>query len=171
MKTITRPMTPGDTTAAEGLSPAATGLPGGRIFQSFWMGGFECSCQINSAGVRLDMTAALQHDVYAAEDYRMLRALGMATARDGVRWHLVDRGGEYRWESWIPMLDAARRQGMQVIWDLCHYGWPDDIDIFSGAFVDRFARFSREAARVQLDRSGVPGLYSPMNEISFFAWA
>ena len=40
------------------------------------MGGFECSCQINSAGVRLDMTAALQHDVYAAEDYRRLREVG-----------------------------------------------------------------------------------------------
>jgi len=170
MKTTTLPMTPGDITPSE-VSPAAPRSPGKRIFQSFWMGGFECSCQINAAGVRLDMTAALQHDVYAAEDYDMLREIGITTARDGVRWHLVDRGGEYRWESWIPMLDAARREGVQVIWDLCHYGWPDDIDVFSAAFLDRFARFSREAARVQLDRTGQPGLYSPVNEISFFAWA
>src|SRR3954468_10860962 len=141
-----------------------------RIFQSFWSGGFECACQINSAGVRLDMTAAVQHDVYAAEDYARLREIGIATARDGVRWHLVDRGGELHWQSWIPMVDAARREGVQVIWDLCHYGWPDDVDIFSGAFVDRFARFAREAARIQLDRTGAPGLYSPVNEISFFAW-
>src|SRR5690242_5984509 len=136
-------MIPGDSAPVENASPAAVKPPGEKIFQSFWMGGFECSCQINSAGVRLDMTAAVQHDVYAAEDYRLLRETGMRAARDGIRWHLVDRAGEHHWESWTPMLDAAHREGVQVIWDLCHYGWPDDIDIFSGAFIDRFARFAR----------------------------
>jgi len=141
------------------------------LFQSFWMGGFECSCQINAAGVRLDMTTALQHDVYAAEDYRRLREIGIAVARDGLRWHRIDRGGEYHWASWIPMLEAAKREGAQVIWDLCHYGWPDDLDIFSAAFLDRFGRFCREAARIHLEVAGGSGFYSPMNEISFFAWA
>src|SRR5436853_5675296 len=103
-------MTPGDTSPVEDISPSAVQPAGDRIFQSFWMGGFECSCQINSAGVRLDMTAAVQHDIYAAEDYRLLCEIGIATARDGVRWHLVDHAGEYRWESWMPMLDAARRE-------------------------------------------------------------
>jgi len=153
------------------MIPAENRPPCQRIFQSFWMGGFECSCQINSAGIRLDMTAALQHDAYAAEDYRRLRELGIRVARDGLRWHLVDRGGELHWGSWIPMLQAARREGVQVIWDLCHYGWPDDLDVFSGKFVDRFAKFVREAARIQLELGGSSGLYSPMNEISFFAWA
>lgn len=140
------------------------------LLNSFWVAGFECSCQINSAGIRLDMTAAVQHDVYAAEDYRRLRQIGIASARDGLRWHLIDRGGEHTWESWIPMLDAARAEGVQIIWDLCHYGWPDDLDFFSAAFVDRFARFAGAAARIQRDRTGLPGLYSPVNEISFFAW-
>jgi beta-glucosidase/6-phospho-beta-glucosidase/beta-galactosidase len=141
------------------------------LLNSFWMAGFECSCHINSAGVRLDMIAALQHDTYAAGDYRRLRDVGIAVARDGVRWPLVDHAGDLRWESWRPMLDAARTEGVQVIWDLCHYGWPDDIDIFTPAFVDRFARFAGEAARVQLDRTGKPGFYAPVNEISFFTWA
>jgi hypothetical protein len=163
-------MTPGETPTAHNLSAVA--LPSRqRIFQSFWIAGFECSCQINAAGARLDMTSALQHDVYAAEDYGRLREVGIAAARDGLRWHLVDRAGEYHWESWLPMLDAARDQGVTVIWDLCHYGWPDDVDIFSGAFIDRFTRFTREAARVQLERTGKPGFYAPVNEISFFAWA
>ncbi len=140
------------------------------LLNSFWMAGFECSCQINSAGARLDMTAAVQHDIYAAEDYRRLRDVGIASARDGLRWHLIDRGGSYSWESWLPMLEAARDEGVQVIWDLCHYGWPDDLEFFSAAFVDRFARFSQEAARLQLEQTGVPGFYSPVNEISFFAW-
>jgi beta-glucosidase/6-phospho-beta-glucosidase/beta-galactosidase len=141
------------------------------LFRSFWMAGFECSSQINSAGVRLDMTAALQHDVYAAEDYRRIRALGMRTARDGLRWHLIDRGGRYDWSSWLPMLEAAREADVQVVWDLCHYGWPDDVDIFSTAFVERFAAFAAAAARLHRERTGEPGFWSPVNEISFFTWA
>src|SRR5437763_16165996 len=85
------------------------------IFRSFWIAGFECSCQINTAGKRLDMTAALQHDVLARDDYRRLHDVGMATARDGIRWHLVDREGRYDWSSWLPMLDAAHAEGVQVI--------------------------------------------------------
>lgn len=146
------------------------GAPG-RLFRSFWMGGFECSCQINSAGVRLDMTAALQHDVYAAEDYRRLREAGIRTARDGIRWHLADRGGTLEWSSWIPMLRAARDEGIQVLWDLCHYGWPDDLDILSPRFIERFARFTAEAARIHREETGEPGFWVPVNEISFFAWA
>jgi beta-glucosidase/6-phospho-beta-glucosidase/beta-galactosidase len=135
------------------------------------MGGFECSCQINSAGVRLDMIAALQHDRNAAADYRRLREVGIAAARDGVRWHLIDRGGAYDWSSWIPMLEAARDAGVQVIWDLCHYGWPDDLDFFSPAFVDRYARFTKAAACVHRDHLDEPAFFAPVNEISFFAWA
>jgi hypothetical protein len=140
-------------------------------FRSFWLAGFECSTHINSKGRRLDMTAAVGHDTQCAADYRRLREVGILTARDGLRWHLIDRDGAYDWSSWIPMLDAARKEGIQVIWDLFHYGWPDGIDIFSPLFVDRFARFSREAARVFREHSDEIPVYSPVNEISFFAWA
>ena len=143
----------------------------GKLFRSFWIAGFECSCHINSKGERLDMTAAVGHDVHAAEDYHRLREVGMATARDGLRWHLIERQGSYDWSSWLPMLTAARDQGVQVIWDLCHYGWPDELDIFSAKFVDRFARFAGEAARIQREHTGEPGLYAPVNEINFFTWA
>jgi hypothetical protein len=146
-------------------------IPAKPLFHSFWMAGFECSCHINSAGIRLDMTAALQHDVQAAEDYCRLREVGIATARDGVRWHLVDRAGVYDWSSWLPMLEAARHAGVQVIWDLCHYGWPGDLDILSPEFVDRFAGFAAAAARIHLKNAEGPAFYSPVNEISFFTWA
>src|ERR1051325_2794386 len=55
-----------------GVGRAASPEP---LFASFFIGGFECSCQINSEGVRLDMTAALHHDVHAAEDYARLRTV------------------------------------------------------------------------------------------------
>ena len=141
------------------------------LFRSFWMGGFECSTHLNLAGKRLDMMAALQHDKFCAEDYRRLRALGILTARDGLRWHLIDRGARFDWSSWIPMLEAARKEGIQVIWDLFHYGWPDDLDIFSPKFVSRFALFAGEVARIHREHTDEIAFYSPVNEISFFAWA
>jgi len=146
-------------------------IPDSTILRSFWMGGFECSSHINSRRRRLDMTAAVQHDQFCQDDYRRLKEVGMLTARDGLRWHLIDRGGEYDWSSWIPMLNAARDQGIQVIWDLFHYGWPDGLDIFSPEFVDRFARFCRKAARIHREHTDDVPFYSPVNEISFFAWA
>jgi len=143
-----------------------------NLFRSFWLGGFECSTHRNSEGTRLDMIAALQHDIHAAEDYRRLREQGILTARDGLRWHLIDTGrGAYDWTSWIPMLQAARNEGIQVIWDLFHYGWPDGLDIFSPEFIKRFAQFSGEAARIFREHSDETAFFSPMNEISFFTWA
>jgi len=141
------------------------------LFRSFWIAGFECSCQINSAGKRLDMSAAIQHDRLALEDYRMIRDAGMATARDGLRWHRIDRCGRYDWSTWIPMIEAARTEGVQVIWDLCHYGWPDDLDIFSPAFIARFSRFAAEAARVHREHTDDVPFFAPVNEINFFTWA
>lgn len=44
------------------------------------------------------------------------------------------------------MLRASQEAGLQVVWDLCHYGWPDHIDIWSPDFVDRSARFAAAVA-------------------------
>jgi len=117
------------------------------LFSSFWMAGFESSCHINLNGDRLDMLAATEHDRQADGDYARLREVGISTARDTLRWHLIDRPGGYDFSSAIGMVNAARTNGIQVVWDLCHYGWPDGLDIFSAAFVDRFARFCGAVAR------------------------
>jgi beta-glucosidase/6-phospho-beta-glucosidase/beta-galactosidase len=135
------------------------------------MGGFEGACHINRSGTRLDLIAATQHDVQAAADYRLVRAVGMATVRDGVRWPSVEHGGSYDLSSFIPMLQAALAEEVQVIWTLCHYGWPDDLDVFSAAWVDRFARYCGAVARIVADHTDQVPLYSPINEISFLCWA
>jgi beta-glucosidase/6-phospho-beta-glucosidase/beta-galactosidase len=142
-----------------------------RLFKSFFLGGFECSTHRLRSGKRLDVTRSTRHDELAASDYRLLQQFGIRTARDGFRWHLIEHSpGIYDFSSATGMLRAGRDTGMQIIWDLWHYGWPDDIDIFSAAFVDRFAAFAREAAARISEYSETP-LISPINEISFFSWA
>lgn len=142
------------------------------LFRSFWMGGYECSTHRNHADQRLDMIAGVQHDVQAEQDYALLQTMNMRTARDGLRWHLIEReAGRYEWSSFLPMLEAAKRQGIQVIWDLCHYGWPDFLDLLSPEFPERFARFAEAAAVVVKSHNDEVPFYAPVNEISFFAWA
>src|SRR5579884_1188627 len=103
-------------------------MPGGTkpsLFQSFWLGGFESACQINTMGVRIDMLAATQHDVHAREDYQLVKSVGIRAVRDGVRWPCVELSpGNYDWSSFLPMVRAAEAEGVQVIWNLLHYGWP-----------------------------------------------
>ena len=142
------------------------------IFRSFWFGGFESACHINRAGVRLDMLQATQHDRFVAEDYDRLRAMRIGTVRDTVRWHRVELvAGQYDFSSVDPYVDAANEIGTEVIWDLLHYGWPDGLDIYSPGFVDRFAAFCRATAIYLKDRVVAPRFYTPVNELSFFAWA
>jgi hypothetical protein len=143
-----------------------------RLFDSFFIGGFECSTLVRRDGVRLDLLASTQHDRFALADYRRLRAHGIGVARDGVRWHLAERRtGVYDWSSFLPMLDAARESGVLVIWDLLHFGWPSELDVFSNAFVDRFESFARAFARVVRNGSDQPLFVAPLNEPSFLAFA
>jgi len=142
------------------------------VFASFLQGGFEGSCHRRADGRRLDLVAACRHDTLVEEDYTLMRQAGLDTVRDALRWPLIERlPGHYDWSSFLPMIRAARRTGVQVIWDLCHYGVPDGLDIWSSAFVERFAAFTAAAARVVTAESEAPGLYSVMNEISYWAWA
>jgi hypothetical protein len=97
--------------------------------------------------------------------------MGIDTARDGVRWHLIDRPGAYDFSSLAPTAEAARRHGIQVIWTLCHYGWPDGLDVFAPAFVDRFARHCGAVARFLADSSDAVPFYTLINEMSFLSWA
>lgn len=117
------------------------------------------------------MIAGIQHDMQAADDYRLLHSAGIHCARDVVRWHLIEHGGCFDFSSFLPMLRAAVETQTQIIWNLCHYGWPDGIDLLSAQFVDHFARFAKAVARLVHEHTPDIPFYAPMNEISFFAWA
>lgn len=147
-------------------------MPEQALFGSMLMGGFECAAQQLRSRRRLDIAAATGHDVRAAEDYRLLAAHGMTAARDGLRWHLIEpRPGQYDWSSFLPMLRAARDMPITIIWDLLHYGLPAGVDVFSPRFITRFAAFAREAARVIASETDAPPLFTPINEISYWAFA
>jgi beta-glucosidase/6-phospho-beta-glucosidase/beta-galactosidase len=142
------------------------------LFESFFQGGFECSTHRLKSGRRLDEIDATQHDRFIREDYLRLQSQGLRTARDGLRWHLIEKiKGNYDFSSALPMIRAARETKTQVIWDLCHYGWPDWLDIFKPEFVESFRMFAREFARLWRNETDAVLIASPINEISFFAWA
>ncbi|HEX8191688.1 MAG TPA: hypothetical protein VF552_02205 [Allosphingosinicella sp.] len=136
------------------------------------MAGFECSSHRRPDGVRLDLIAATGHERLALSDYRGCTDHGLLTARDGLRWHRIETApGRYDWSSWTPMLDAAAEAGVEVIWDLFHYGSPDDLDQGSSDFVSRYADFAAAAVAEHRRATGRPARVVPVNEISFFAWA
>jgi hypothetical protein len=142
------------------------------LFDSYFLGGFECSTHRRRNGRRLDLLATTGHDRAVAQDYRWMVQHDIRTVRDGIRWHLIETSpGGYDWSSFLPMLHASRDVGVRVIWDLCHYGWPDDIDIWTPAFVERFSRFARAVAELVRNETDTIPFYCPVNEISFWAWA
>jgi beta-glucosidase/6-phospho-beta-glucosidase/beta-galactosidase len=141
-------------------------------FDSFFMAGFECSSHRRRDGVRLDLIRATGHDRHVLNDYRLCRELGFRTLRDGLRWHLIGKTpGKYDWSSWMPALEAAEDVGMQVIWDLFHYGSPDCIDQAAPDFADRFTEFALAAIEVRQSVSKRPPMFCPLNEINFISWA
>jgi beta-glucosidase/6-phospho-beta-glucosidase/beta-galactosidase len=142
------------------------------LFDSYFLGGFECSTHRRRNGRRLDLLATTGHDRAVAQDYRWMVQHGIRTVRDGVRWHRIERSqGCYDWSSFLPMLHTSRDVGVQVIWDLCHYGWPDDIDIWTPAFVERFSGFARAVAILVRNETDATPFYCPVNEVSYWSWA
>src|SRR5947209_4041192 len=118
-----------------------------RLFDSFFLGGFECASHVRDDGRRLDLIEACGHDRHVLSDYESLARRGLRTVRDGLRWHLIEsRPNRYDFSSFLPMLRAAHSRGVQVIWDLCHYGYPEHLDAWRPSFVDAFARFARATA-------------------------
>ena len=141
------------------------------LFDSFFFAGFEGTMAINRHGDWIDQIAATEHDRHADDDYRRLREVGLLGARDSIRWPLVDQRGRCHFSSAKPLLEASRRHGIAVIWDLFHYGYPPDLDPLSEEFVKRFAGYCYEAARFVRAHQDGTCYFTPVNEPSFLAWA
>jgi beta-glucosidase/6-phospho-beta-glucosidase/beta-galactosidase len=140
------------------------------IFPTFFISGFECSTFLWKDKQRRNLVAETQHDRHALEDYNLLRSLGIDVAREAIPWPLVDGQGRYDFSCIDPMMEALHQTQITPIWDLCHYGYPDDLNPFSDAFVDRFARYCRAAAEYVIPRLPGPYFFTPINEITFFSF-
>lgn len=141
------------------------------IFQSFFQAGFECSTHKTKSGRRLDLAASTRHDLHPKRDFQALLPFGIATVREGVRWHLIEQvPRHYDFATLEVILSAAAESGVEVILDILHFGWPEYLDIFRPEFLDAFEGFAR-ALSLYLKQRGVrvPFL-APVNEISFLAW-
>lgn len=142
------------------------------MFRSFFLAGFEGSTGYNRHGDWFDQVVATGHDRTVDRDYRNISEFGLHAARETVRWPLVDLGdGRYDFATIEPFVSAAERHGVDVIWDLFHYGYPPGLDLWSEEFVKRFADYCFAVGRFIGDRTEGECWFTPVNEPSFFAFA
>ena len=141
-------------------------------FDSFWMAGYECTDQLNAFGNRVDFLPLTGHLQLIEQDYRDIQQFDMRTVREGIRWSQVEKTPyQYDWSTVREMLDAGQRLGTQQVWDLCHFGYPDDLTPLHPMFARRFAHLCR--AFVEFYRSVRPEgelIVTPINEVSFMSW-
>ena len=148
-----------------------------RVFQSFWMGGFEGADHVNGLGAPLNPNVRNGHAWRIKEDYEALAALGLYTVRESIGWRLIAQRGGAGFDALQAQARLATEAGIQVIWTLMHYGWPAPLDPFQApdAFVDAFAQHCAVVAEVLVHvrtaTGGPSPVYQPINEISFLAWA
>jgi beta-glucosidase/6-phospho-beta-glucosidase/beta-galactosidase len=140
------------------------------IFPTFFISGFECSTFLWKDKNRRNLIAETQHDRFAMQDYEMLRRLGIAVSREGIPWDIVDKNGTFDFSPIDPMIDAMRENKVLPIWDLCHYGYPDDLDPFSEQFTQRFAAYCKAAAEYVIPKLPAPYFFTPINEMTFFSF-
>jgi hypothetical protein len=141
-------------------------------FRSFWWGGYECTDQLNAFGNRVDFLPLTGHLQLLDDDYAALGQFNVRTVREGIRWaHIEKTPYHYDWSTVREMLAAGQRHGIQQIWDLCHFGYPDDLTPLHPMFARRFAALCR--AFVDFYRSERPDdvlVVTPINEVSFISW-
>ncbi|MBA4143799.1 MAG: NAD(P)-binding protein [Nitrosospira sp.] len=143
-----------------------------QIFSSYWQGGYEGADHINGVGLPLSMNDSTRHASLAYDDYALLANFDIKTVRESVGWRLVEKQGRFDFSSVEPRARAAKELGLQVIWTLCHYGWPEDVNVYSHSFIDRFARYCRNVVEyLESFSTSSVNVYSPINEISFASWA
>jgi hypothetical protein len=106
------------------------------------------------------------------QDYQRLKKQNLRVAREGLRWHIVEKTrGQYDFSSALPIVRAARATGTQVLWDLCHFGWPDHLDIFKPEFVSALGSYGTAFAKWLKNETDETGFFVPVNEVSYFSWA
>jgi beta-glucosidase/6-phospho-beta-glucosidase/beta-galactosidase len=141
-------------------------------FSSFWMAGYECTDKLNAFGNRVDFLELTGHRQMIEYDYQLLQPFGISSVREGIRWSKVETAPYvYNWLPVKGMIESGKALGIQQVWDLCHFGFPDDLTPLHPMFARRFAALC--TAFVACYRSLVPHgsiIITPINEVSFLSW-
>lgn len=141
-------------------------------FRSFWMAGFECSDQLNHYGNRVDLLIETGHILHIERDYELVASKGLKTVREGIRWSKVEQSPYcYDFSTVGVMMDAARKKGIQQIWDICHFGFPDDLTPLHPHFKGRFIGICEAFVQFHMRQSPQEQLIvTPINEVGFLSW-
>ena len=138
---------------------------------SFLMGGYECADHINRSGERINLLRVTEHDVRAQQDFTDLASLGIRVAREGICWSAVETAPyTFDFTEVAHRLRAARTAGVEVIWDLCHFGYPDGLFPTHPQFTPRFVALCRAFVAFHRQSVDTPLYVVPINEISFLSW-
>ncbi|MCE6992650.1 amine oxidase [Dyadobacter sp. CY323] len=141
-------------------------------FNTFWMAGFECTDQLNASGNRVDLLEMTGHLDLVREDYARICSVGIKTVREGLRWSVVEfRPYQYNFSVALDMMRAADEYDVQQIWDICHFGYPDDLTPFHPHFTSRFVSLCKAFVEFYLEHYPDKPLHvTPINEVSFISW-
>ncbi|WP_454802416.1 amine oxidase [Mucilaginibacter phyllosphaerae] len=141
-------------------------------FQSFWMAGFECSDKLNAHRQRVDMLSLTGHLAQSDVDYKHLKHFGISTVREGIRWSFVEAAPyQYNWTEVEKMIRNGIENGIQQVWDICHFGFPDGLSPLDNDFTPRLVNIC--VSFVKLFRSisiNDELIITPINEVSFLSW-
>lgn len=140
-------------------------------FNTFFMGGYECADHINRSGNRINLLKETQHDIRFFDDYVALAEIGIKTVREGICWSQVETApGVFDFSEVLNRMQAAEKMGIQQIWDLIHFGYPDGIYPTHPHFCDRFEKLCEAFTLFYNENSKNPLFVVPINEISFLSW-
>lgn len=142
-----------------------------QLFKTFFIGGYECADMINNRGNRVDLLAETAHHTKAEEDYRLLAKAGIKTVREGIRWSFVEKQPRvYDFSEVATRIKAAEKWGIQQLWDVCHFGYPDGLMPSHPQFADRLAAVCAAFTNFYRLQTNAPLIITPVNEISFISW-
>lgn len=140
-------------------------------FSSFFLGGFECADHINRSGERVNLLENTQHHLRVEEDYKLLIDIGINSVREGICWSSVEVSpGIYNFSEVLNRIKIAEKLGIQQIWDLIHFGYPDDLSPTHPKFCERFTLLCVEFVKFYTQHSTQRLMIVPINEISFLSW-
>ena len=129
----------------------------------FFSTGIENSYPTISTGKRIDQMDKSGHSTRYAEDFALVREMGITALRYGPAYYKTHPApGRFDWSSADDPMQMLHEMRIEVIADLCHFGVPDWLGGFQDpAFPVLFADYARAFAR----RYPWVRYYTPVNEI------